>query len=228
MQLPLYQLLELTAKETGLQSLLQAGQQGVLVFLALLSFAACFVGFKLYRPMASAVMMLLVIFFGFHWLCPAWGMLKGITFCAVIGCSAAVVTFLAFHFSALVFSAGVTAGFLLLLLGHFDLPVWAVILLAGIPALGAAVLTHFFPFWSITGFTALWGSTAFAFDGAAQLMPQIGAVSLTISIMLSVVLFVAGFAFQLFIFRKQTLFKKIMPDKLLYKLEQKKGGSAVA
>ena len=232
MQLPFYKLLELTAEETGLQFLLQVGQQGVLVFLALLALGACFAGFKLYRPMASAVIFLLVILCGFHWLCPAWGMLKGVTFCAVVSCSLAVVTFLCFHFSAMAFDGAVTAGFVYLAIENLDLPLWGILLILGISVLAAAVLTHFFPLLSVTGFTALWGSTTFAFSGLADLLPNVDRLHVAASSSLFLLLFAGGFAFQLFVFRKQTLFKKTMPDKLRFKLEQKKrlkkGGSVFA
>lgn len=232
MQLAFYKLIELTAQESGLQHLLQAGQQGILIFLALLALGACFAGFKLYRPMASAVMFLLVILAGCHWLVPAWGMLKGITFCAVVSCSLAVVTFLCFHFSAMAFDGAVTAGFVYLAIQNLELPLWGVLLILGVVILATAVLTHFFPLLAVTGFTALWGSTTFAFSGLADLLPNVDRLHMAASVPLFFLLFAGGFAFQLFIFRKQTLFQKTMPDKLRFKLEQKlkkkKGGSVVA
>ena len=232
MQLPFYKFIELTAEEAGLQHLLQAGQQGILIFLALLAMGACFAGFKLYRPMASAVMFLLVILVGCHWLVPAWGLLKGITFCAVVSCSLAVVTFLCFHFSAMAFAGAVTAGFLYLAIQNLELPLWGILLILGIAALAAAVLTHFFPLLAVTGFTALWGSSTFAFSGLAELLPDVDKLHAAASVPLFLLLFAGGFAFQLFFFRKQTLFKKTMPEKLRFKLEQKqkkkKGGSVVA
>lgn len=232
MQLPFYKLIQLTAEEAGLQHLLQAGQQGILIFLALLAIAACFAGFKLYRPMASAVMFLLVILAGCHWLVPAWGMLKGITFCAVVSCSLAVVTFLCFHFSAMAFDGAVTAGFVYLAIQNLELPLWGILLILGITVVATAVLTHFFPLLAVTGFTALWGSTTFAFSGLADLLPNVEKLHVAASVPLFLLLFAGGYAFQLFFFRKQTLFKKTMPDKLRFQLEQKKrlkkGGSTVA
>ena len=232
MEIPFFEFLKMTAEETGLQNLLLTGEQEILLFFALLSLGACFAGFRIYRPIASAAVMTLVIFCGYHWLCPAWGMLKGVTFCAVMGVSAAVVTFLCYRFAAMAFGAVTAASLFYQIFGGLQLPLWGLLLLLLIPAVGAAVLTHFFPFWSVAGFTALWGSLTFLFGGLQALLPQTAGIHGALLGLLAVILFACGFALQLVLFRKQKLFQKIMPDRVRYRLEQKKlhrkGGSAVA
>ena len=225
MQLPFYQFLESTMTAAGLTDLLQSWQGQISVFFALLALACCFLGFSVSRPMLSGMTALAVIYCGMHWLVPAWGPLKAVTFCAVFSVSLAVVSFLCTRVNAMALCGAIAAGFLYSPLEPL-VPLWALILILSLTAAAAAAVTFFFPLWSLCGFTALWGGSTFAFYGLHTLFPQISISGMTAAVILTAVLAAAGFFLQLLLYRHQTRFKEIMPAKLRYRLEMKKKGSA--
>ena len=224
MQLPLYRFLELTACQAGLGPLVTDYHREICLFFSALTLLCCFLGFGISRPMLSALTAAAVIYAGCRWLSPAWGPIKGVTFCAIGSVSMAVITFLASGFSAMALCGAIAAGFVWQLLQGAPLPPWAPVLLMALSAAAAAGFTHFFPVLSLCSFTALWGSMGFLSEGLGILMPAFQISGTVFRILLTAILFSAGLTFQLWIFRKQQRFQETIPTGLKEALEKRKRG----
>lgn len=215
MQNALYQYLELAAEKSGQLSLLRSCDPYLPAAICLLALVLCFVGFRTYRPAAAGLALVSLILAGYTWLEPSWGLVKCVTFCAVVGVCLGVVMFLQPRLSGSLLSGAVLAGF-----------VWQaapgisplVLILVGLPV---AVAVWIFPVWGICGFTALWGGVTLVAVGSALMGIDINPVLAGI---LGIVPAAAGCVLQLKLFgKKQTVFKQIMPKKLAYYLEKKRG-----
>ena len=205
----------LTAEKTGLTGLLQSHMDvvytGLLIFFGL----CCFLGYRLYRVGISAVTFLTILLGAFTWALPAWGKNSCVTFCAVVGVAVTGGIFFAKKFDAIAMGAIFTGCLVYMNLENLGMPVWVLWVLTVIPALGAAALVFFFPYWGACVFSALWGS----FTVIPLMM---GTAHPALQWLAALVLGAAGGAVQIFLFRKQIDFKKIMPDRLSHRLELKK------
>ncbi len=216
----IYELIENTLNLSGQGSLLQGCEGQVLFVLVLLSAACCFAGFKLFRPIASAIVLCGIIIFSFLVLAPAWGMVKCVTFCAVVGVALAGIVYLSPKSAAAVVCTLIAVSWVWPVFSLWQMPVWLVwgIVLLTVAAAGALAMV--FPLWSICAFTAIWGGLGAVLDGWRlwSEAPLSGVAPVLIAVLVSC----AGCCLQLVLFRRQKLFKRIMPQKLAYQLEKRK------
>lgn len=228
MDQPLYRFLEWTAGESGLMWLVQGYQKEILFFVAVLALACCLFGFYCYRGVVSGLVFLGVTLASNLWIRPQWGAQAAVTACAVLG---VVVGFLAFRWYRLggVLLCALIAGSWVWQLtgasGQPALGTWALIALAAIAA-GAAAF--WFPLWSICGFTAVWGAAVFAGEGWRVWSALPGPEEQVWSAVLAAALAAVGLVLQLRLFHRQTLFPRIMPKSMEYRLQRKREKKEVA
>lgn len=223
----IFKILELCADKCNLTELFQPNAAYLLIALAILYLFTCFGGFKAFRLISAFVVFSLIVLAGFTWLLPAWGLIKCVTFCSIIGVTAAVITFMSYRFAAFVFSAFAAASIFLWSMAGVEVSTVIILFFAALIAAGVGVLTCFFPLWGICGFSALWGGFGFAAEGW-RLIGNTPALGPKATVVLGFLLSLAGCVVQLLIFKKQKLFKKIMPQKLEHKIQNSKIERGVA
>ena len=228
MEQPLYQLIALAVREYGLLAPFQEHFAAFMTAFVVLALICCLFGFYCYRAMASGLVFFCVLLIGGLLVKPAAGALTAVTFGAVMGVSAAFLAFRWYRFGAVALCAAITGNFLYVISiqAGFSTPVMLV--LTGIGCLAGGALTFVFPFWGVCGFTAIWGAAAFAMEGWRLLPMMQEPLSVAAAAGLGVVLFAVGLACQLRLFRRQELFARIMPERMEYALQKRKGKQGVS
>lgn len=221
MNQPLYQFISWVARKYDLLPLLQPYEGKVLAAIALLALGCCFFGFYCYRGMMSGLVLGCIALVGGLWVRPLWGAQAAATFGAVLGVALGFLAFRWYRFGAVTITGVIAGSWIYPALLGAKLPTAVVIVATILLCSAAGAFTFFFPLWGVCGFTAFWGGLTFAAEGW-RLIPSMGGMQTPVRILLGMGLAVAGLAFQLWRYRKQMLFKKIMPQKMAYSLEKRK------
>ena len=175
------------------------------ICIIILGIIGCVLGFRTYRMFFSAILFMTTAVAAFHFMAGKESLRSIATCIAVVGVVLAFFGYYWNHLGGFVicFLIGMGTGWLL----------YPSYLLAVACGILAGVAEALFPRIAISAMTSLWGACmlvdGFQMSGALQVVAVLGVA-------------VISSVWQLFLNRKQKLFAKVCPDRVRYRLEQRR------
>lgn len=202
-----------------LDGLLSMHENTILAIFAAAGLLFCFFGFYWYRGAVSGLTFLCTILIGSLLVRPACGEQAAVTFSAIFGVILPFLAFRWYRFGSVFLCAVLAGSGAYLACVQAALPFPATILLTAVLSALAGVFTFLFPFWGVCGFTALCGAAVFVEEGQHlwEALPHPGT---TVAAALCVLCAALGLACQLYVFRHQKLFARIMPPQVEYRIQK--------
>lgn len=202
-----------------LDGLLSMHENTILAIFAAAGLLFCFFGFYWYRGAVSGLTFLCTILIGSLLVRPACGEQAAVTFSAIFGVILPFLAFRWYRFGSVFLCAVLAGSGAYLACVQAALPFPATILLTAVLSALAGVFTFLFPFWGVCGFTALWGAIVFAEEGY-RLWAALPFPGTPAALALGALCAALGLACQLFLFRHQKLFARIMPQSVEYRIQK--------
>lgn len=214
-----YDFLMYVAGTYELGGLLSPHEHALSAIFAAAGLLFCFFGFYWYRGAVSGLTFLCTILIGSLLVRPACGEQAAVTFSAIFGVVFPFLAFRWYRFGAVSLCAVLAGSGMYLACVQAALPFPATVLLTVSACILAGIFTFLFPLWGVCGFTALWGAAVFAEEGQRlwEVLPSPGTPAATA---LGVLCAVLGLACQLYVFRHQKLFARIMPPQVEYRIQK--------
>lgn len=214
-----YDFLMYVAGTYELTGLLSPHEYTLLTLFAAAGLLFCFFGFYWYRSVVSGLTFLCTILIGSFLIRPACGEQTAVTFSAIFG---VILPFLAFRWyrvGSVSLCAVLAGGGAYLACVQMALPFPVTILLTVAACVLAGIFTFLFPFLGICGITALCGAIVFA-EGGWRLYEALPRPGTPAAAALGVLCAVLGVVCQLYVFRHQKLFTRIMPSHMEYRIQK--------